>query len=72
MPLGREVVVTVRGGVTVSVSSPETTVRGGDEESVADTVNVEDPVEPGVPLMVPVAESRLRPVGRFPLTTDQA
>lgn len=46
-------------------------VRDGDEESVAVTVNDEDPVVVGVPAMAPVEALRLSPAGRAPSPIDQ-
>ena len=43
----------------------------GLEESVASTVTVDGPVPVGVPLMMPLLGSRVRPAGSVPELTDQ-
>ena len=42
----------------------------GDEESVTATLNDDDPIVIGVPVMAPVAASRLSPLGRLPVGID--
>ena len=55
------------GGATVRVR-PIEVVSIGEELSVTETVKDEAPGLVGVPVMLPVAELRLSPVGRSPLT----
>lgn len=60
--------LTVRGGVTAIV---KTDPAANPAESVAVIVNVDDPATVGVPLITPVEESRVNPLGNDPEPTDQ-
>ena len=70
MAPGSEVVVTLSGSVTAIVKVAAA-VAAGLAESVTVTVNVLVPGAAGVPVMVPVDGSRVRPAGRDPLLSDQ-
>jgi hypothetical protein len=66
----RLVVVTDNPAALTAIDSCAEAVCAGDPLSLTPTVNVNDPVVVGVPVITPALD-RLRPAGRLPEAIDQ-